>query len=620
MKKNKSVILLVGVTSLLFSLGGCSKENSEDLIAKLVVDSSNVKSYYFLNDKLDLSTLSVKLKVFKNNEWVDGDVISDYTSSISNGSSLTKLGDNDITITYKDYSPYTFTVRVLDKDIYKVNSDFSQGSSVYIDQNGETKNLNMSTFGINNGTPYLDPLSTSQKVLVVPYYFTEQEDLATEENRKILEDTFFGSEETANEHNQPYSVKSYYEESSFNKTSFNGNVIPRIKSSYGSDKNITNGGIDACQDIRTIYEREYKKENHGVLGNEAEPLSYYDGNKDGVIDFMWIIYSREMDHVSTNQWWAYTSHEGSSLPTSVSSPVPRTISWASFSFLNGAYDPHTYVHETGHAYGLMDYYCYNASWSPMGKVDMMDNNIGDHNAFSKYTLGWSNPLVVNDRSIIKLHPFTTSGESIILPSQNYNNTAFDEYLILEYDGPYGLSKKDYTNGYSGLTGFTDDGIRVMHVDGRVYKDERFLPLTSNIEEGHDFSVDNSKFGRNSGNNPSRCTTDYYEGINNPSSLDRSYSLINTIPASYEKERNLLTTNMKVDNSSLFKKGSILNFNESYYEFLPSYSSLWNKSRTHIKDQSGEFNEVSIDDSVKINYSIEILDIKDQEATILIDVL
>lgn len=79
--------------------------------------------------------------------------------------------------------------------------------------------------------------------------------------------------------------------------------------------------------------------------------------------------------------------------------------------------------------GLEDYYCYNASWSPMGYVDMMDHNCGDHNSFSKFTLGWSSPKVVDKKVIIDLKPFVTTGESILLPSYNNNGTAFDEYLL-----------------------------------------------------------------------------------------------------------------------------------------------------------------------------------------------
>jgi M6 family metalloprotease-like protein len=47
--------------------------------------------------------------------------------------------------------------------------------------------------------------------------------------------------------------------------------------------------------------------------------------------------------------------------------------------------------------GLPDYYDYDDTTGPKGGVggwDMMDYNGGDHNAFSKYLLGWIDPLVI----------------------------------------------------------------------------------------------------------------------------------------------------------------------------------------------------------------------------------
>ena len=103
-------------------------------------------------------------------------------------------------------------------------------------------------------------------------------------------------------------------------------------------------------------------------------------------------------------------------------------------------------YETGHIYGLADYYDYNSSWAPLGGIDMMDHNVGDHSAFSKFSLGWTNPWVVDKPGQIVLRSFSTSGDCFIIPSGNYNGTAFDEYLMFELVSPNGASEKDYKKG------------------------------------------------------------------------------------------------------------------------------------------------------------------------------
>jgi len=58
------------------------------------------------------------------------------------------------------------------------------------------------------------------------------------------------------------------------------------------------------------------------------------------------------------------------------------------------------IHEFGHLLGLPDFYDLNRG-NPMrgiGQHDMMDANIGDHNAFSKFLLGWIEPVIIGTGS------------------------------------------------------------------------------------------------------------------------------------------------------------------------------------------------------------------------------
>ena len=68
-------------------------------------------------------------------------------------------------------------------------------------------------------------------------------------------------------------------------------------------------------------------------------------------------------------------------------------------------DTHTYIHETGHFLGLNDYYSDTPTYSPIGKHDMMDANVGDHNSYSKMLLGWTKPYLVTGNGTIDLNEF-----------------------------------------------------------------------------------------------------------------------------------------------------------------------------------------------------------------------
>ena len=103
--------------------------------------------------------------------------------------------------------------------------------------------------------------------------------------------------------------------------------------------------------------------------------------------------------------------------------------------------------------------------SVTSKAIMMDFNIIDHNAYSKYALGWIKPYVVTGATTITLKPSATSGQAILLPTSTngWNGSAFDEYMLLEFYTPTLLNKKDSDSAYpdNEQRGFTVNGIRMM---------------------------------------------------------------------------------------------------------------------------------------------------------------
>ena len=539
-----------------------------------------------------------------------GETASSNTSTSSNPSSVST--SNTTTSSQGNYS--------------KTNADFQKASTTYVDEKGVEQNLNMQTLFNNANNPHLDPIE-DQRVLVVPFGFQDENlktNVQTQSNIERIRTTFFGTQEEIDAVGGWTSVSNYYSTSSFGKSEFKGDVVNTWCEYNGSSSDFLkaaggNLGTTAAEYVRSWYISEYAKTSHGSLGESAEPLSYYDQDNDGFIDLIWIVYSINYSQDNTQTWWAYVTYTSNTASKDLSRPNVKTLGWASINFMNDAYngyDAHTFVHETGHTYGLYDYYDYNDKWSPMGGIDMMDHNLGDHSAFSKFTLGWVNPLVVDDSSIITLRPTTTTGDCFILPSPNYNGTAFDEYIMVEYMAPVGLAKTDYTYGYKNTSGYSDRGIRISHIDARVKNDNRYIPL-DDIQKATNYIADNSYFGRNSSGKASSTTTDFFEGHLNDSNVDRSYYLVGVISASFDETRYNMNSKIYCDDSSLFKKNSEFSLDDGYNIFMPSYSSLWNKARSHVLNND-DYKTV-IDESLKCSYYVKVLDINEDEATLLIEV-
>jgi hypothetical protein len=159
--------------------------------------------------------------------------------------------------------------------------------------------------------------------------------------------------------------------------------------------------------------------------------------------------------------------------------MPYTYCFASMHFIfegygDLGYDSHTYVHETGHALGLYDYYSTrsgsrggNDSY-PFAGADMMDFNVGDHCSFSKYMMGWISPkAVISEPGEYRLKSSNDTGEFFIV-SNSFAGRPFDEYFIVEYITPTGLNYMDSKNPYAGngFQLFTKPGIRISHIDNR----------------------------------------------------------------------------------------------------------------------------------------------------------
>ena len=323
------------------------------------------------------------------------------------------------------------------------------------------------------------PTTGDRQLLVVPISFTDSDRSNQDKKTIFLQNAFFG----ANDHTNYYSVAGYYNASSYGQLRIDGEVAPWYNSEQSSTQASTISGsyMDASS-ILVAKAIDYLREINF-------DLSKYDTDDDGNIDGVYAIYDHPFSkgQEKNNLFWAYTHYTYSgehSLNTEA--PYLNGYSWTSIDTIlqkdNRSYTNYL-IHETGHLLGLTDYY--NTKYSegdddyhfqPTGCFDMMDYNIGDHSSFSKYLFKWTSPMVVkpNVEGSVKLKPFTTSGEYILVPSAKYNNSPFSEYLLIEYFAPTGLNKfsgaYSYTdaNGKSGVYKYPQwYGLRIYHVNATL---------------------------------------------------------------------------------------------------------------------------------------------------------
>ena len=360
------------------------------------------------------------------------------------------------------------------------------------------------SYGIIDGTPSVG----TANLLVIPIWFTDSTTWIKKDHRDNVRNdiatAYFGS----NEETGWRSVETFYEEESHGALMLNGTVsewyeLNKASTTYRKNYDATTNLVNTAV---TWY----------FANHTDESRKDYDCDRDGYLDGVMLIYGAP-DNGSSGDYnaenlWAYCYWVQKSSYKSFSNPGPNQYFWASYDFMysNGsdassrtgvtskAYgggdtshctvDAHTYIHEMGHMFGLEDYYDYSGQYNPAGGFSMQDSNVGGHDPFSIFSLGWGEAYVPTKTTTIKLKPLTESGEMIILsPSWNAYNSPFDEYIVLEYFTPTGLNKLDTTYSYSGQypKGSGMGGIRVWHVDARLL----YIPNNSRTVSADNVTTD-----------------------------------------------------------------------------------------------------------------------------------
>ena len=418
-------------------------------------------------------------------------------------------------------------------------------------------------YGESTGCTAIPSVGTPD-MLVVPVLFKGETPSNASKALADIDATFNGSSDEVGWE----SVDSYYKKTSYNHLDLDIDVY---------DEWIT---LDkTCNDLAkltnyadpTWYAVDYVVK---TLKNKGVDMKQYDSNSDGFIDGIWLVYGKNYSSATSAQediLWAYTYWMYENTPN-VNNPVANCYAWASIEFMyEGGYskpDAHTFIHETGHMLGLDDYYDYteNSSLAPAGCLDMMDYNIGDHNAYSKYLLDWVDPTYVSKSSSITIGTFESSGGAIIVPSSLSDyKSPLNEYLIIEFYTPTGLNKLDSSENYGGNYPklFTENGVKIYHVDSRI----------GELEYTYDWTYKNYVYNYSYNDLVSKTGYDNYFQIFNSNTPEYSYNnnnkLLTLLSSNQDSKKNYYYKDTYASNKDLYQEGdSIKSFTFNRGTSLP----------------------------------------------------
>ena len=323
---------------------------------------------------------------------------------------------------------------------------------------------------------YYSPSAVDSKVLVVPVNLWTEDigiDLTDYTSADIpdLEELYFGLDDSSKD---TISFMKYYEKLGINFSGF-------VTEPYKVDEGMTDAEKNTLK-FETVYNA--KRPGTGLFNciaqafewvktNYADELDWtlFDTDQNGSIDNVHFLFNFNGTDWGTSLW-PHQGFTGNSSGT-VENEKVNVYCVGARNKLNNAI---TQIHEQGHVFGLIDYYDYsNRSTSQInyiGHLDMQSDNILDWNSYSKLVNKLADPYVVTgteNEVEVTIGNAATSGECLIIPADysTWNGSAFDEYFLVELFSNKGVNELFWDNCPT-LEGPKDYGVRVYHVDSRIY--------------------------------------------------------------------------------------------------------------------------------------------------------
>ena len=391
------------------------------------------------------------------------------------------LVDNPLTHTISSSSSYKLDITD-ERYSVKCSYSFETGDGYY--------RLNANNFALYNSdlnTAYA-PAKGNVKILIIPIKLSGSwTDSWTTSKVEALDDYYFGED--------PLSLKSYYETASFGQMNVSG-IVSEVYEE--TSESLTTNQIlnDSSKRLTLIANAVTYIENH----HPEIDFSDYDLNDDRCLDNVHLItnfntgtyYSQTGISPWGKELWPHMSQTGNT--GTLSKPAANVYS---LSAIDHVTDAITAIHEQGHIFGLDDYYDYGYTGVDyVGYADMQSGNMFDWNSYSKLTVGWVSPYVVQDECEITIGSASKTGDCLIVPanSSTFNKSAFDEYFLIELFTQDGNNAK-FTDQYKSTCDFTGKyGVRLYHVDARVFKyDGGFVESVDKSQDLY-MPMDNNCYG------------------------------------------------------------------------------------------------------------------------------
>jgi len=325
----------------------------------------------------------------------------------------------------------------------------------------------------------ISPSKGNVKVLIIPIILKGNYiDEWTTSRLSQIDGYYFGTDTTK------MSLKMYYETASFGQMNVSGTVSDPYTENSSS---LTSDLIEADSSMSKVFQLIANAVSWIKSAHPEINLDEYDLNDDGAIDNIHLITNFNTDTYASetgNQVWSTPlwphKYQTSDSSGTKLSPVANVYS---ISAINHVWDCVTAVHEQGHIFGLDDYYNYGDSdIDYIGHADMQSSNIFDWNSYSKFTVGWISPYVVTGETEVTLQAASINGDCLVIPANpsTFNNSAFDEYFLLELFSPYGNNATNYPSrgtyygrAWDVYNASCDDlgdyGVRLYHVSSQIYE-------------------------------------------------------------------------------------------------------------------------------------------------------